>query len=341
MPLRNLNLERREKLRTVPDKFAFLQLEGDDGGTVLDISETGLRFESFAAIRKKAPMHFWFSLNLRERIEAWGELAWVDEAMKSGGLRFLRLSDEGRAQIRECISRASTREISATIGTRGTGAVSTIVSRTQPRQTTTFSGTRESGHSSIPFPAHRELGASGMLVPMQRHLAALRHQLITGVLIGACAAGIVALAAIKLSQYLHENRAAAKPAVESPAQTGPGAGSTSIAPPALKAPPTDVFAIANQKSGGAAAHTSAASPAHPAAPPVLPKNRLTPDQLWTLVQAGNSTAAGALAELYIKGEGVPQSCAQARVLLLVASEKRNAAAIKRLANLDKEGCPAD
>jgi TPR repeat protein len=67
----------------------------------------------------------------------------------------------------------------------------------------------------------------------------------------------------------------------------------------------------------------------------------TPQQLWASVQAGNSSAAVALAELYIKGEGVPQNCNQARVLLLVASEKRNAGAIKRLAELDKTGCSAN
>jgi TPR repeat protein len=67
----------------------------------------------------------------------------------------------------------------------------------------------------------------------------------------------------------------------------------------------------------------------------------TPQQLWASVQAGNSSAAVALAELYIEGEGVPQNCNQARVLLLVASEKRNAAAIRRLAELDKTGCPAN
>jgi len=66
---------------------------------------------------------------------------------------------------------------------------------------------------------------------------------------------------------------------------------------------------------------------------------MTPQQLWASVQAGNAKAAVALAELYIKGEGVPQNCNQARVLLLVASEKRNAEAIKRLHDLDKTGCP--
>ena len=102
---------------------------------------------------------------------------------------------------------------------------------------------------------------------------------------------------------------------------------------------TDVFALGNQKKAGSAARIPATPPAETGGHASRPKNPITPDQLWTLVQAGNSTAAAALAELYIKGEGVPQSCAQARVLLLVASEKRNAAAIKRLAELDKGGCP--
>ena len=339
MTLRNINLERREKPRNVPDQFAFLQLEGDDGGTILDISEAGLRFESFAPIRQNGPMHFWFSLNLHERIEAWGELAWIDAAKKSGGLKFLRLSAEARAQIHECISRPSTQEIPATIGPRETGAVSTMVSRTLPRQTTSFSGTRESGHSSIPFPAHQEPAASGMLVPMQRHVAAMRRQMIVGVLLGACVVGILSLSLIEISQYRHRNAASSKaPAAATPETSLPA---TVRLPIAVGRGSTDVFAIGTPKKGGTAARIPATPPAEASAHAIRPKNPLTPDQLWALVQAGNSTAAAALAELYIKGDGVPQSCAQARVLLLVASEKRNAAAIKRLAELDKQGCPAN
>jgi PilZ domain-containing protein len=341
MTLRNINLERRETLRNVPDQFAFLQLEGDDGGRVVDISEGGLRFESFAALRQNGPLHFWFSLNLRERVEAWGELAWIDAEKKSGGLRFLRLSEEGRAQIQQCLSRASQQEIPATASPQETGAVSTVVWRTQPRHTTSFSGTRESGHSSIPFPAHREPAVSGMLVPMQRHLVAMKRQLIIGLLIGACVGGIVAFAATKFSQYLLENRGAAKTQVELPAQSGPRAGSTAIAPAAQDGTPKDVFAIANQRKGAVGTRIPAAPPADAVGHTNRQKTPLTPDQLWAMVQTGNSTAAAALAELYIKGEGVPQNCAQARVLLLVASEKRNPAAIKRLADLDKGGCPAN
>jgi len=325
----------------VPDQFAFLQLEQDDGGTVLDISEGGLRFESFAPVQEQGRIHFWFSLNLRERIEAWGEVAWTDAERKSGGLKFLNLSEAGREQIREYLASLSPQKVPAKAGTREADAVATFVSRARPRQTTGSSAIRESRDATIPFRAPQEPAADGMLVPIQRHLAAMRHQLIVGVLLGACVAGFIAFAAMKFSQYLHENRATSKPAVALPAQTDPVTGSATIALPPATGMPTDVFAIGNQKKGGVAARVPPIPPTDAATHATRPKNPLTPDQLWTLVQAGNSTAAGALAELYIKGEGVPQSCAQARVLLLVASEKRNAAAIKRLADLDKEGCPAN
>jgi hypothetical protein len=69
------------------------------------------------------------------------------------------------------------------------------------------------------------------------------------------------------------------------------------------------------------------------------KNLATPEQLWALVQAGSATAAVALADLYLRGDGVPPNCDQARVLLLVASAKKNPQAIQKLHDLDKAGCP--
>src|SRR5258708_15895208 len=148
MNLRNVNLDQRQDLRKVPDKFAFLQLEGDDGGTVLDVSEGGLRFETFAPVQQNGPIHFWFSLNLRERIEAWGEVVWTSATKKCGGLRFLRLSEEGRALVRECISQPSVqeapnggfsrwgtaKEMPARMGVREADAIARFVSKAPPRQ---------------------------------------------------------------------------------------------------------------------------------------------------------------------------------------------------------------
>jgi TPR repeat protein len=163
--------------------------------------------------------------------------------------------------------------------------------------------------------------------------------MIVGVLLGACVAGILSLSLIEISQYRHKNAAAPKAPAAATPETGLPATSRSPIPAGTGS--TDVFAIGAPKKGGTAARIPATPSVETGTRPSHLKNPLTPDQLWTLVQAGNSTAAAALAELYIKGEGVPQSCAQARVLLLVASEKRSAAAIKRLAELDKGGCPAN
>jgi hypothetical protein len=345
MTLRNIVLERREKTRKVPEQFAFLQLEQDDGGTVLDISEGGLRFESFNPVQENGQIHFWFSLNLRERIEGWGEVAWMDPERKSGGLKFLRLSEEGREQIRLFISGHSNPETAAKTETHAPDAVASFVSRARPRQIALAAGAGVTRQAKIPFQVPQEAVTNGVLVPMQRHLALMRRQLIIGLLLGVFVAGLVAIAAIKFYQYRHDNRPAAILPVATPAQTESGAGLTSIPKPPTAAGTTsgDVFALGNQSQRRTAPGTRvpSASPVETGGPTSRQKLPVRPDQLWTLVQAGNGRAAAALAELYIKGEGVPQSCAQARVLLLVASEKRNAEAIKRLADLDKQGCQAN
>ena len=67
----------------------------------------------------------------------------------------------------------------------------------------------------------------------------------------------------------------------------------------------------------------------------------TPQQLWSALQAGNVKAAITLADLYARGEGVPMNCQQARVLLMAASEKKNAEASKKLKELNEGGCPAN
>lgn len=349
MTLRNIILERREKTRKVPDDFAFLQLEQDDGGKVLDISEGGLRFESFAPVQEEPnPIHFWFSFNLRERIEGWGELAWTDARREHGGLKFLRLAEGGREQIREYLGRSSPEKIPQKAAAHELDAVATFVSRAHPRPSTLPPAKSETSKPSIPFPLTAGAPSSGM-VPMERHLAALRRQLVIGLLIGAGVAGIVAFSAIKFAHYVSGPRSTAKPPVkpivEEPTQGAPESSPPPVARPAASTASPDVFAIGSQKSSQEKRATVSRPPMAPTPEAGiqtrLPKTPLTPDQLWTMVQAGNSTAAATLAELYIKGDGVPQNCAQARVLLLVASEKRNSAAIKRLSDLDKDGCPAN
>lgn len=59
--------------------------------------------------------------------------------------------------------------------------------------------------------------------------------------------------------------------------------------------------------------------------------------LWKATAKGNPVAPVQLADLYVKGEGVPRSCEQAVVLLKTAAEKENAPARNRLAAMYSTG----
>jgi hypothetical protein len=59
--------------------------------------------------------------------------------------------------------------------------------------------------------------------------------------------------------------------------------------------------------------------------------------LWKATSRGNPTAPVRLADMYIKGKGVPHSCEQALVLLRSAAIKENAPARNRLASLYANG----
>jgi hypothetical protein len=60
--------------------------------------------------------------------------------------------------------------------------------------------------------------------------------------------------------------------------------------------------------------------------------------LWAASRQGDTSANILLADLYIRGDGVPQSCAQARVLLLAASKKGNEAATQKLQQVNANAC---
>ena len=61
--------------------------------------------------------------------------------------------------------------------------------------------------------------------------------------------------------------------------------------------------------------------------------------LWTSVVNGDTRAEVTLANRYVRGDGVPQSCAQARVLLEAAVKRGSAEAKQKLDGLGQAGCP--
>ncbi|MGH9504482.1 MAG: hypothetical protein ACRD20_16645 [Terriglobales bacterium] len=60
--------------------------------------------------------------------------------------------------------------------------------------------------------------------------------------------------------------------------------------------------------------------------------------LWKAVAKQNATAEVLLSDLYLRGDGVPRSCDQARLLLLAAAKRGAPEASQQLRNLDLRGC---
>jgi hypothetical protein len=84
-----------------------INFEPSNGGIVLNVSEGGLCFHSIAPIQRTTPIRFSLSLH-NQRIHAAGELAWIDETEKTGGLRFTILPAEVREEIRNWTGQPAT-----------------------------------------------------------------------------------------------------------------------------------------------------------------------------------------------------------------------------------------
>lgn len=490
-----MDQNRRRFLRKAPDELTVIQIERDEVGKVLNISEGGLSFSSVMPVPRNLPVYFWLSFNLKDKIQAMGEVAWTDNSRTVGGLRFTQISQAGREQIKKWLSRLRTEEIppevpeeievvdeeipeeeecfAAQLVASGghvlrmqprmnePGAMKTteldrvakFVSKARAhRPIATFAAkvaeskpsaelktvvspvsaltpqpafavtpppmaaavapqpalavaqplalesklpkggsyrsmfSMESGFtkagaladSKFPSLSFRGIESLVELVPLQRYLSAKKRQLLCGVLLGV---GLSATVMIPVMKFWNSRAQADTKAAMDPPSLKTSNNETAQAPvttpsTATQAKPTypvagifsDPIPLRNipPKKGTTPNLTTKKQPANAYRQDILKavvakipkppagasqpqsngdsstskKSGMNPTQLWSAVQAGNSKAAVELAELYIKGNGVPQNCQQARVLLLVASEKRNTAAIKRLQELDKgAACP--
>jgi len=365
-----MNFNHRQQPRRIPEGFTFIQLERDDGGRVLNISEEGLSFEAFSPVCQSDPVRFWFSFDLHERIDVLGKIVWVDATKTVGGLRFVDLSQYVRNQIRAWMTMNS-----MAVGTAGEDRPTT-----SPPLGASADYPSEPSHADVTVhlneqAPHTVIGSSQaqaicksfegtQLVPLERYLSATRSRFLHGLLVGVLASSTLAVLVFKYA-YLPQHRRLFRGTSEQTSLGNSGAQVTSAVPsPSSDSSPPSFTSSNLEKSQRS--NSSSYSPDNPVQPalvghrlqsaapntgvngtnsPGLPpsdeskrrkKNSATPEQLWASVQAGNARAAVALADLYIRGDGVPVNCNQARVLLLVASEKNNKEAIIKLRDLDRD-----
>ena len=74
-----MNANRRLQERKQPERMVC-KLGGEESGSVLNLSEDGLCFESLTPIKEKDLLQLRLSVDLNSAIEATGHLAWIDSA---------------------------------------------------------------------------------------------------------------------------------------------------------------------------------------------------------------------------------------------------------------------
>jgi hypothetical protein len=116
-----MRMDRRQTPRMAVEGLAYINLDPNNGGVILNISEGGLCFHSTTPVQSTATVRFWFAQRNRRVAAAGGaaltaeaqasssigfievdsELAWTDETKKRGGLRFTNLPADARKEIRD------------------------------------------------------------------------------------------------------------------------------------------------------------------------------------------------------------------------------------------------
>lgn len=90
-----------------PDQLVYLELGSGNGGMLLSISPEGFRFRAVSGIRPDGAFPFAFSLDGSHRLQGIGEIAWLESDGKSGGMRFVDVSDEFREALEKWLSTGS------------------------------------------------------------------------------------------------------------------------------------------------------------------------------------------------------------------------------------------
>ena len=94
-------VERRSYGRRRIDALTYIDLGANNGAVLVNLSEGGVGFQSVAPLESGQTVMLKFKLpGEKKHLESRAEVAWSNESGKRGGLRFVKLSADARAQIR-------------------------------------------------------------------------------------------------------------------------------------------------------------------------------------------------------------------------------------------------
>src|SRR6516225_915172 len=104
---RAMEVSQKPFAQKVPDQLVYLDLGSGNGGMLLSVSEEGFRFRAVTPLRPNGLVPFAFSFDGILRLNGVGEVEWLDDDAKSGGMRFADVSDEFRAALNQWLAAPS------------------------------------------------------------------------------------------------------------------------------------------------------------------------------------------------------------------------------------------
>ena len=355
--------DKRRFARKRTDQLLYAELGPDNGSILLNLCEGGCSFQSIAPVRGES-VRFAVSVGDGRKLEGDGHMVWSDTAKKTGGLRFVNPSQELQEQVREWLSRT----LVMADGKLDPAAVEAQAKRRrkQLREEARLEAERAKAQADRKATeAANEEKERVATVPVSVPVAMPERAVLSGAddfgrsgryegsgrtWLGLGTLAFVALLFLGLITYRRElghlamwfgsslageeQRDDVKSApADAPAQTDAGVNEAKPAPAAEAnvsgSSPQATPASDNQVVQPVAQQTQ------------LPKRSAIPGgssaedvaALWGAVENGDTQAEVALANRYLHGDGVPQSCAQARVLLEAAAKRGSAEGQQRLEQL--------
>jgi len=336
----------------------------------LNLSEEGCSFQSLAPVHGEQ-VRFSVSVGDGHKLEGDGQMMWSDTGKKTGGVRFLNPSRELREQVRVWLEQT----LVTTDGKLDPAAVESEAKRRRKKLreearaeaerarkegALTKSEIEMPGVESRPAPqvspaSNPNISETPKPIALEDSRTRAAHGKPSVTLRGIGLIGLAAMLFMGLVTYRRElghlvmslgsDIAGEEGETATPGEAHPAPVNTS---PEVKAVAMPDASDTTSEGSTDPADTANAEFVRTASGPAAPAKHVAPEQetgtenassLWTSVENGDTGAEVALASRYVRGEGVPQSCAQARVLLEAAMKRGSSDAKQKLSELGQAGCP--
>ena len=178
------NPDRRRHLRRRDNSLAYIDLGGNNGGIILNISEGGLVLAAAAPLQGDCLPKMRFQLpDSVDWIEVSSEIAWISDSKREAGIRFLTMRDEDRERIRVWVSSETASRESQRVTNRSRDKGGRLLQMPAARATksaapapATFEHTTPgySTTSSAPSSARRTISAAALAAAMAPALPSRR-----------------------------------------------------------------------------------------------------------------------------------------------------------------------